>query len=58
MDLKEIGVNIRNWIDSVHVRDYWRTLVNAVLSLQVPKEGHTSTATEQIFLAKVEELVL
>ena len=36
IDLKEIGVNMRNWIDSAHDRDYWRTLVNAALYLQVP----------------------
>ena len=26
MDLKEIGANARNWVDSVQDRDYWRTL--------------------------------
>ena len=33
MDLKEIGVNIRNWIDSAQDRDYWRTLVNVYGSI-------------------------
>ena len=28
MDLKEIGINKRNWVDSVQDRDYWRALVN------------------------------
>ena len=28
IDLKEICVNTRNFIDSVQDRDYWRTLVN------------------------------
>ena len=36
MDLKEIGTNTRNWVDSVQDRDYWRTLVNATLNFQVP----------------------
>ena len=27
--LKEICINIRNWVDSVQDRDYWRALVNA-----------------------------
>ena len=27
-DLKEIGVNMRNWIDLTHERDYWSDLVN------------------------------
>ena len=35
MDLKEIGVNTRNWVDSAQDRDYWRALVNAALYLQV-----------------------
>ena len=36
MDLKEIGINLRNWIDSAQDRDYWRLLVNAALNLRVP----------------------
>ena len=24
MDLKEIGINKRNWVDSAQDRDYWR----------------------------------
>jgi hypothetical protein len=36
MDLKEIGIKVRNWIDSAQNRDYWRTLVNAAFSLMVP----------------------
>ena len=26
MDLKEIGINMRNWVDSSQDRDYWRAL--------------------------------
>jgi hypothetical protein len=36
MDLKEIGINTRNWVDWAQDRDYWRTLVNAALNLRVP----------------------
>ena len=36
MDLKEIGINTRKWVDSDQDRDYWRVLVNAVLNLWVP----------------------
>ena len=36
MDLKEIGINARNWVNSTQDRDYWRALVNAELNLQVP----------------------
>jgi hypothetical protein len=27
MDLKEIGINARNWVDSTQDKDYWRALV-------------------------------
>ena len=36
MDLKEIGINTRNWIDSAQDREYWRALENAALILRVP----------------------
>ena len=36
IDLKEIDINIRNWIDSSQDRDYWRALVNGALNLRVP----------------------
>ena len=36
MDLREIGISTRNWVDSAQDRNYWRALVNAVLNLQVP----------------------
>ena len=35
IDLKEIDVNMRNWVDSTQNRDYWRTLVNVTLNLWV-----------------------
>ena len=35
MNLKELGINSSNWIDSIQDRDYWRALVNAALNLQV-----------------------
>ena len=36
MDLEEIGINARNWVDSTQDRDYWRALVNEALNLRVP----------------------
>ena len=36
MDLKEIGINTRNLVDSAQDRDYWRALVNVALNLWVP----------------------
>ena len=36
IDLKEICINMRNWVDSAQERDYWRALVNAALNFQVP----------------------
>ena len=35
MDLKEIGTNTRNWVDSARDRDYWRVLVNVALNLRI-----------------------
>ena len=37
MELKEIGINSRNRVDSAQDRDYWRALVNAALNLRIPK---------------------
>ena len=31
--VKEISIYMRNWVDSDHVRDYWRVLPNAALNL-------------------------
>jgi hypothetical protein len=36
MDLKEMGFNTRNWVDSAQDRDYWRAVMNAALNLRVP----------------------
>jgi hypothetical protein len=36
MDLKEIGINTRNWVDLAQDRDYWRAVVKAELNLRVP----------------------
>ena len=36
MNLKEIGINTRNWVDSAQDKVYWRALVNAALNLRVP----------------------
>ena len=36
MNLKEIDISIRNWVDSGQDRGCWRVLVNAKLSLRDP----------------------
>ena len=36
MDLKEIYINTRDWVDSAKDRDYWRALLNVALNLRVP----------------------
>ena len=33
MDLKEIGIDTRNWVDLAQGRDYWRALLNAGLKI-------------------------
>ena len=35
MDLKEIGINTRNWVNSAQDREFLRALVNAALNLRV-----------------------
>ena len=36
MDLKEIGVSTRNWVDLAQDKDYCRALLNAALNVRVP----------------------
>ena len=36
MNLEEIGINTKNWVDSAQDRGYRRALVNAALYLRVP----------------------
>ena len=36
VDLKETGINMRNWINVAQDRDYWKAVVNVALNLQVP----------------------
>ena len=36
MDIKEIGINTGNLVDSAEDRDYWRVLMNAKFNLRVP----------------------
>ena len=38
MDLKEIGISTRNWVDSAQDREYWRVILNVALNLRVPKD--------------------
>ena len=33
MDLTEIGINMRNWVNSAQDRDYWIVLVHMALDL-------------------------
>jgi len=36
MDLQEVGCVYRDWFGLAQDRDRWRTLVSAVMNLQVP----------------------
>ena len=35
IDLEEIGINTRNWVDLAQDRVYWRALMNSALNLRV-----------------------
>ena len=35
LDLKEICINTRNWVDLAQDRNYWRALVNVALHFRV-----------------------
>jgi hypothetical protein len=36
MDLKEMAVNRRKWINMARDKDYWRTIVNVTLNFRDP----------------------
>ena len=36
IDLNEIGINTKNWVDSAQDRDHWGALVHVALNLRVP----------------------
>ena len=36
MDLREIGINMRNWVDSAQNKDYWRAPMNSAFNFRVP----------------------
>jgi hypothetical protein len=36
IDLREIGLDGRDWIELAQDRDQWRALVNMVMNLRVP----------------------
>ena len=36
MDLREIGINSRNLVDSAEDRDYWKSLVKVALNPRIP----------------------
>jgi hypothetical protein len=35
MDLKEVGINKKNWVNSSQDKGYWRALVNAAFNLRI-----------------------
>ena len=37
MDLKEMGINMSNWVDSAQDRDYWRALLDVALNIRFHK---------------------
>jgi hypothetical protein len=39
MDLREIGIDVANWIQLTQDRVQWRACVNMVMNLRVPEES-------------------
>jgi hypothetical protein len=39
MDLRDIGLDVVDWIDLAQNRDQWRALVNAVMNLRIPQNA-------------------
>ena len=35
MELEEVGVKTKNWVDSAQDRDYWRAIVDPTLNLWI-----------------------
>ena len=38
MDLKEVGYDVRNWMNLARGRDQWRAYVRAIMNLRVPSK--------------------
>ena len=54
MDLKEICISTRNWVDSAQDTDYRRALVNVTLNLRVNSLGVSSrSCTSSIHLQRM-----
>ena len=49
MDLKEIGVNKRNWVDSDQNMDYWRILVNTTSTHRISSYPNSSRCQVGIY---------
>ena len=53
MNFKEIGVNTRNWVDSVQDRDYWRALVDVTSDYGVHEVGVTVCGVQHVLGVRV-----
>jgi hypothetical protein len=56
MDLKEIGINTRNWVDSAQDTDNWRAIVNAALDLPASISDGVRLVSSQLCYVSMETI--